>query len=89
MKKKAVILCIILALAISPVTYATAASEHTAYNLIVPLEYDPISVINGDMFVTRDSDTPSYDPLYSLYRFDGTKLLSGMKEISFTGNISS
>jgi len=76
MKKKAVILCIILVLAISPVTYATAASEHTAYNVIVPLEYDPISSISGDMFITRDSETFSYD---------GTQLLSGMQEISFVG----
>ncbi len=86
MKKKAVILCIILALVISPVTYATAASEHTAYNVIVPLEYDPISSISGDMFITCDSETFSYDALYSLYRFDGTKLLSGMQEISFVGD---
>lgn len=85
MKNKTILLCIILAFVISLVAYATD-SEHTAYELIVPLEYDSIFTISGDMFVTRDSESLSYIPLYSLYRFDGTKLLSGIKEISFSGD---
>gem|GEM_PF-6990294 len=85
MKKKVIILCIILVLILNPTICAAATGEDTTYNVIVPLKYDCISSINGDMFITQDSEIFSHDLLYSLCRFDGTQLLSGMQEISFSG----
>ncbi len=85
MKKRILILSIIFTLLINYAAYANAEIENAAYNLIVPLEYNPITIINGDMFVTKDNDSP-VAPLYSLYRFDGTKLLSDAGEISFHGD---
>ena len=64
MKTKTVILFIILALGISPIAYATAAGGDTAYTVILPLEYDSISSISGNMFITRDSESSYHDPCY-------------------------
>ena len=53
---------------------------------VVPLKYDPIESINGDLFITNKDLLYTLKPKKNLYNFAGDLLLEGMQDISFSGN---
>ena len=63
-----------------------AVPSETIITTVIPLKYDPIESINGDLFITNKDLGYTPIPKKNLYNFAGDLLLEGMQDISFSGN---
>lgn len=74
MKKCIIIFLLAMVIVLQP-TVVIAAEP--SYHVIIPLKYDEISEINGDLFIVRS------DSFASLYNFAGELILENKKDIKF------
>lgn len=64
-----------------------AVPSETIITTVIPLKYDPIESVNGDLFITnKDLFGYTSKPMKNLYNFAGDLLMEGMQDISFSGN---